>query len=420
MNGQKISAAAWRRFVLGRQGLWPGRRWSGKAGTAEALGQVEAVQIDPVSVVDQSHDIVLWGRVRDYEANHLRALAYEERRFFDYGGALYFYPMEELPYWRVAMARHKQNGRWSEFMNAHGALLDQVRAELRERGPLRSREIQGKKVNAYRSGKDSGVAMYAMWISGELMTYGRHGRERIYDFAENIAPADVQYTAAAETAETYFLRKAVAQRGLMNGRAFRAVMKEVRDRPVDLNEAQAKLAEMAEAGEIDAVQIEGQRETFFHLAQDRGLLDTVSSGGIPSAWQTVGPDTEEEVTFLSPLEFVSVRRRALKLFDFDYIWEIYKPLEKRVYGPYTMPILYGDQLVGRMDAKHERPSQTLLINGLWLEEWFQPDDAFVGALNKGFARFMTYLGVQRLDTAGIRPDHLRAGVEQALPGEAVR
>ena len=79
-----ISKAVRRRFILGRQGLWPGRRWTGKEGTAHALRYMEAVQVDPVSVITQSHDIVLWGRVSDYQPDLLTSLAYEERKFFDY------------------------------------------------------------------------------------------------------------------------------------------------------------------------------------------------------------------------------------------------------------------------------------------------------------------------------------------------
>ena len=189
MNPIEVSKTVRRRFILGRQGIWPGRRWSGRAGTAQALRQVEAVQIDPVSVVERSHDIALWGRVLDYQPPYLRDLAYADRQFFDYGGALYFYPMEELPYWRVRMQWHREQGRWHDFLSANPRVVDRVRQELRDRGPLRNRELGGKKVDAYRSSKDSGVALYAMWITGELMTYGRHGKERIYDFLENIAPA---------------------------------------------------------------------------------------------------------------------------------------------------------------------------------------------------------------------------------------
>src|SRR5688572_20155609 len=96
-----LTMATVRRFVLGRQGLWPGRRWAGKQGTAAALRACEAVQMDPLNVVARSHDIVLWSRVLDYRPEFLDQLLYADRAFFDYGGGLFIYPMRELPYWRL-------------------------------------------------------------------------------------------------------------------------------------------------------------------------------------------------------------------------------------------------------------------------------------------------------------------------------
>ncbi|MDX1414404.1 MAG: crosslink repair DNA glycosylase YcaQ family protein [Candidatus Promineifilaceae bacterium] len=396
-----ISRQTYRRFILGRQGLWPGRRWSGRDGTAQALRQVEAVQIDPVSVVAQSHDIVLWGRVLDYQPQDLRSLAYDDRLFFDYGGALFFYPMQELPYWRVRMAQHKSDGRWSGFIKSNPELLEQVRQELRRRGPLRNRDLDGNKVTAYRSSKDTGVAMYALWIAGELMSYGRHGKERIYDFLENIAPPHLQSAASYAEAESYFLNKAIAQQGLITARTFRAVWKGIRDTAVELKEAQARLDQMVSAGQVQRLKIEGDKETYYHLAGDTPHLQALAGGHFPDEWQPIGPTTRDEVTFLSPLEYVSARGRAAKLFDFNYIWEIYKPADKRVYGPYTLPILYGDRLVARMDARHDRPNETLVINGLWLEDWFEPDNTFAEALNKGLIRFAAFLGAEHTDGSNL-------------------
>src|SRR5206468_4062780 len=98
---ETITKRTARRYVLGRQGLWPGRRWAGKEGTAQALRQAEAVQVDTISVVARSHDLTLWSRVAGYDPAYLDALLYEERAFFDYGGILMVYPTAELPYWET-------------------------------------------------------------------------------------------------------------------------------------------------------------------------------------------------------------------------------------------------------------------------------------------------------------------------------
>ena len=177
-----ISPTVRRQYILGKQGLWPGRRWIGKEGTAEALRTAEDVQVDPVFITAQSHDIVLWGRVCGYQPEYLDSLLYAERRFFDYGNALMIYPIEELPYWRVMMERRRAGERWSNFSQENAALLDEVRREIRTRGPLRRRNMDGRSVEHYRSSKDSGVALYYMWLVGELMIHSRQGKERVYDF----------------------------------------------------------------------------------------------------------------------------------------------------------------------------------------------------------------------------------------------
>ncbi len=414
MTHQTISKQTHRRFILGRQGLWPGRRWDGKAGLTEAMRSIEAVQVDPVSVIAQSHDLVLWGRVSGYQPELLREVAYTDRKFFDYGGWLVIYPMEELPFWRVPMERCKSAKRWLEFKKSHPSLPDEVKQELRDRGPLRNREFQGKQVEHYRAGKDTGVALYYLWLTGELMTYARHGKERVYDFLENVAPAHLQHTAPVQEAEDFLARKVIALDGLINARTFRNSWKGFIQREVTVQEAQTKLAEMQEAEQIVEVRLTGDKVPYFVLAEQLPTIATLQDGLIPTAWQPLATSTEDEVTFLSPLEYCSARGRAGKLFDFDYIWEIYKPDAKRVYGPYTLPVLYGDRLVARMDAKLDRQSQTLLINGLWLEDWFEPDTNFALAFARGVGSLASFLEAETIDATVLHPSFLRELVEQCL------
>ncbi|GAC1654612.1 MAG: hypothetical protein NVS4B8_29800 [Herpetosiphon sp.] len=161
MQPLAISRATARRFVLGRQGLWPGRRWSGKDGTAAALHAVEAVQLDPLNIVARSQHITLASRVLNYRPAYLDDLMYHDREFFDYGNVLFVYPMRELPFWRMPMRRRANEGRWSAFAAAHTALLTEIRAELRTRGPLGNRDVAGHvRVNDYRGSKDSSLALF--------------------------------------------------------------------------------------------------------------------------------------------------------------------------------------------------------------------------------------------------------------------
>src|SRR6185503_10033872 len=104
-----------RRFILGKQGLWPGRRWRGLDGAEQAMRAIEHLQLDPLVVIARAHDLILHSRVIDYRQGDWATLTYEQRKFFDWGGWLAVRPMNELPYWRVLMRREVDQPNWVEF-----------------------------------------------------------------------------------------------------------------------------------------------------------------------------------------------------------------------------------------------------------------------------------------------------------------
>ena len=195
MNPITISQTTHRRFVLGLQGLWPGRRFSGKEGVTAALHQMEALQLDPLNVIARSQEIALWGRVLDYRPEYLYQVAYDERRFFDYGGSLFMYPMSELPYWRLHMRRRGEHGRWGpDFARKHAGLLDYLRNELRTNGPRGNRDFKSAPVSGhYRGRKESSIALYYLWLTGEVMIHHRQGFDRFYDLRERVAPPEYRF-----------------------------------------------------------------------------------------------------------------------------------------------------------------------------------------------------------------------------------
>lgn len=416
MESTYISKVTARRFVLGRQGLWPGRRWSGKEGTAEAIRAAEAVQMDPLTVIARSHDIALWGRVHDYQPSHLDQLLYTDRAFFDYGGALFIYPISELPYWRVPMRRRQEQGRWGEFGTTNPALLEEVRAELRARGPLGNRDFTGRvRVNDYRGRKDSAMALFYLWLTGELMTHHRENFQRVYDFRENVAPPHLNEAATEEEADNFFACKATAFYGLLREAAWGSVIAGFIERPVSRAEKQQWLKKLAEEGTLTPLQVEGSKERWYVLTSDLPLLDTLEAGKIPPAWQPLTTTTSEEAVFLAPLEIVSARGRSSWLFSFEYIWEVYKPAEQRRWGYYTLPVLYNELLVARLDPKLDRKTSTLVINGFWLEDQaLTHDPAFAAALARALAHFMIFLKARYLDISLLEPTALRTTIQNEM------
>ena len=145
-----------------------------------------------------------------------------------------------------------------------------------------------------------------------------------------------------------------------------------------------------------------------------GVLAELEAGRTPAAWSPLGRPRPTRATFLSPLDPVSARGRAKPLFGFDYVWEVYKPVEKRSFGYYTMPILWGDRLVARFDPKLDRATGTLVINGLWLEDpALARDVAFADAMARAMARFVALrrrAPAGRHGTAAVAPSNRAARV----------
>ena len=130
-----------RRFVLGKQGLWPGRRWRGLDGTEQAMRAIEHLQLDPLVIVARAHDLILQSRVIDYRQDDWAVLTYDQRKFFDWGGWLAVRPMDELPYWRVIMRRELDQPNWIEFMAEHAEAIAEMRQVLAERGTVSNRDF---------------------------------------------------------------------------------------------------------------------------------------------------------------------------------------------------------------------------------------------------------------------------------------
>ncbi len=398
-----INKTIQRRFILGKQGLWPGRRWRGKAGALEALRSGSVIQIDPLQVIARNHDLTLQSRVLDYTPAILNEMLYEDRTSLEYGGTVFVHPIEELPYLRVIMARRGHVDRWEDFLKEHERAIERVRAEIQERGPLASTDIEAEVTHktSWWSGKDTGRALYYLWTSGELLVKSRNGTGKVFDLRERLVPKKYDRIARESDADDYYALKAFRQFNIATAQVWRSWFAGQIERKVDKAEAAERLSPLEAQGVIQSIILEDDdREPRFILSEDMPLLESLLAGRIPETWQPLEATTDEEVTVLAPLEIVSARGRAAKLFDFDYVWEVYKPESQRRWGYYTLPVLYGDRLVARFDAKLERSSSTLQIKGFWLEEGQKMDKRFITALKAGMKRFLIFTGGEKLLCSG--------------------
>lgn len=256
----------------------------------------------------------------------------------------------------------------------------------------------------YRGRKDSAVALYYLWRTGEVMTQSRENFERVYALTERVAPAHLLYESDIETVDRFLIKKEVSFSGLSR----LARSSDAFQRGLPFEKAQKLREAMIAGGEIVEVQVEGWKFVHYALGSDIEILNDLGAGRTPAAWTPLEATTTDEVLFLAPLDHVSARGRAKNLFDFDYIWEVYKPVDKRKFGYYVLPVLWGDRLVARFDSKLDRTTNTFVILGFWLEDKaLGKDEAFAEALARGFARFVAFLGADKLDAKAIGEPLLR-------------
>ena len=417
MTIDSISKQIYRRFLLASQGLWPGRRFEGPLGAESALRQMEALQLDPLTMVARSQDIAMYGRVLNYKPEHLYKMAYQQRKAFDYGGWLMMYPMNEFPYWRLHMKHRQQRGiNYESFKHPPADLVKFVLDELRERGPLGNRDFEGAKVSAwsYRGRKEASIALFYLWLTGEVMISNRKGFDRIYDLRERVLPSEFDYTASESEAEDYLGLKEISFLGLARESTWRTGLSYNIQRDISREEGKQRIERLIEQGLISRVRVENSKDSYLYLNSNRPHLSELEAGRIPKKWKPAGPSTQEEITLLAPLEIVSARGRAKKVFDFEYLWEVYKPAHLRRWGYYTLPILYGDDLVARLDPKLDRKTNTLQILGFWLEDDAPKDEAFASALANGLHRFADMIGAEKFDLSGIKQTKLRSYLKKKL------
>jgi uncharacterized protein len=284
-------------------------------------------------------------------------------------------------------------------------------AILRERGVVGNRDFEMSKrtrTQSYRGRKDSSLALYYLWRTGEVMTHHRENFERVYALTETVAPEHLVRESDEAEADRFLIQKEISFSGLSRlNRTSDAYF-----RGVPFSKAKQILEALLADGEILEVKVEGWKAVHYVLSSDAELLRDISAGRVPEPWTPLETTAIEEVALLAPLDQVSARGRAKILFGFDYVWEVYKPELQRKFGYYAIPVLWGDQLVARFDSKFDRTTKTIVILGLWLEnQALGKNEAFAEALASGFARFITFLGARELDVKAIREPLLRRRIQ---------
>ncbi|GAA1850428.1 winged helix-turn-helix domain-containing protein [Microbacterium koreense] len=363
-----LRGAEARRIALAAQGFSRPRPTA--VGTRQlnlALARMGVLQIDSVNVFARSHYMPLFSRLGAYETAALDRLLFARRApYVEYWAHVAsFIPAEDWSLFGFRMeefrARHASSD--GDWMTAHRDVVAWVRAELADRGPLRPADIEHDARRATRGPWWDWDAVKQsleyLWLFGEVAIAGRRGFERRYALAEQVIPADILATPVARTdAIRELIRRAARAYGIATASDLADYWR-IRDRRAVLS----ALDDLVDAGEVVPARVEGW----------------TSAGRPARAWlhtDAARPRRVDAAAILTPFDpMVWFRDRAERLFDFEYRIEIYTPAAQRRFGYYSLPVLIGDDVVGRVDLKADRASSRLLVQSAWWENGHPADAA---------------------------------------------
>ena len=365
-----ISLQTARRLFIMRQRLNDLNPANAAAGILDVVRDLGCLQLDPISAVARSHQLVLWSRVGNYDLAALDQLLWQDRSLFEYWAhqasivLTEDYPIHQWLMWTYAReeATGKVSLRYQKWLKDNGGLRRHILQELKRHGPLPSRTFEAKTEagwysSGWTSGRDVSQMLDYLWITGKIMVAGRSGtlREKLWDLSERCLP---EWTPRDKLTEKDGVRRAAQKslRALGVGTQQHINQHYTRKRYPHLRETlHALLAD----GLIEKIQLEADKAEWFIHTEDVPLLDRVEKGEL----------TFERTTLLSPFDnLICDRARTARLFDFDFRIEIYTPQHKRQYGYYVLPILQGDQLIGRIDPKMDREHGRLHIHAVHAEK----------------------------------------------------
>ena len=327
----ELSADEARRIALRAQGLLgaPDRR----AGVRGVLRHLGAVQLDTISVLARSHELIPYARLgavgrRAVEEAYWKQGDRPAHTFEYWSHAACILPVEEWPHFAFRRRAYRARPHWNHELPDD--VYDQVIKQLRTEGPLTATELGGaKRTSEWWDWSGTKVAVERALMYGEVVCVERRGWKRVYDLAERAVPAEL---LTEEPSDEECLRRLVGLAGRALGVGTRA--------------------DIADYHRLKGEQVDA-------VIADSGLVPVTVEGWSKPAWAdpealATPPRGRHRTTLLSPFDsLIWERARTERIFGFTHRLEAYVPKPKRVHGYFAMPVLAGGRLVGRVDPARE-------------------------------------------------------------------
>ena len=353
---EQISLKQARLLALAGQGLLKSTAPTSVLETIDTMG---VLQIDSVNVFERAHYLPLYSRLGAYDKAELDNLhGGKNPTLLEYWAhEASFIRTEHYPLFnfRVDYNQRGSRARWEKWSQENREFLDSIKAEIKNRGPLSTSAFEHERAErkgAWWGWSDVKHALEYMFMYGELVSGGREGFSRLYALPEQVLPKKIQnQNPDQDSARKELLLRAAKSHGV-------ATIKDLADYYRQLTpRVKPLIEELVDEEKLIPVKVEGWNEKAFVLPETNLQLK----------------EKPTKTTLLSPFDpLVWFRPRTERLWDFHYRIEIYTPEPKRVFGYYSLPVLWNGIIAGRVDLKNDRQSQTLLVQSAWHEPNLDP------------------------------------------------
>jgi uncharacterized protein YcaQ len=372
---RKITIAEARLLALQSQRLAQVSSLKNKDDALQVIEHLGYIQIDTLAVVERAHHHTLWSRLSAYKMQWLDELLREKKIFEYWSHAASYLPMRD---YRFSLIRkHDYAKGKSHWFDQDKKIKRRVLARIKREGPLQSKDFESTE-EAQRTWyywKPAKRALEQLFMEGKLMVSHRQGFQKVYDLAERILPSDIDTRRPSKMEFAQFLvQSSVRSHGIVTD-------KEIHYQRGPWNELVGRaLRKSLREGVIIPVKVEGHEQTHFYA--DRELVDQVTA-------LAFSPNTH----ILSPFDNLLIqRKRTQRLFNFDYTIECYLPEHKRKFGYFTLPVLYGDRFIARIDPKADRENKVFYIRNLSFEAGLKNDDEIISSFASKLREFMKFNG----------------------------
>jgi uncharacterized protein YcaQ len=382
-----------------------------RGGVPAMLRRLGAVQLDTISVLARSHELVAYARLGPIPRDRVERAYWHPRRpaAFEYWShAACVLPIEEWPYY--AFRRRALRDRGRRWHQSHQGTCAEVLARLRAEGPLTATQLGGaKNGGAWWDWSETKIAVEWLLDVGDVICVRREGWRRVYDLPDRVLPGDLLAHEPTDSECLAHLAAAAARSLGVVTRADLIDYHRLRELTVPAARHADHVDEAAQAAGLTPVSV-GTSAADGRGSSTATRSATVAAWADPTALAQAagGARGRHRVTLLSPFDsLVWDRKRTRRMFGFEHSLEAYVPRAKRVHGYFAMPLLAGGRLVGRVDPV--RQGQTLVARQLSLRS-----AAATTAMARALREAAEWVGCSAVAVERVEPPHLAQRLRAAL------